>query len=240
MKKEEERNIYAVFDDKTIRVYQAYNNEIADEALKLGKFGSKFSLNRMTWIKPSFLWMMYRSGWATKQGQERILAIDLKREGFDEIVKNSVLSSFREVSDLSKEEWKEKLENSEVRCQWDPDRDIYGNPIGRRAIQLGIKGETVKKYINEWIVNITDITEEVFKVELFQSLCFLKRKSILENILKVSIILYKCIYKFNNIRILQFIYTKKFTFSNIAMEQYIYIYIFYFILFYFFFLKNKY
>ena len=60
MKKEEERNIYAVFDNKTIRVYQAYNNEIADEALKLGKFGSKFSLNRMTWIKPSFLWMMYR------------------------------------------------------------------------------------------------------------------------------------------------------------------------------------
>ncbi|AMD95606.1 hypothetical protein AXF11_08495 [Leptotrichia sp. oral taxon 847] len=60
MKKEEERNIYAVFDDKTIRVYQAYNNEIADEALKLGRFGSKFSLNRMTWIKPSFLWMMYR------------------------------------------------------------------------------------------------------------------------------------------------------------------------------------
>lgn len=164
MKKEEERNIYAVFDDKTIRVYQAYNDEIADEALKLGRFGSKFSLTRMTWIKPSFLWMMFRSGWASKQGQERILAIDLKREGFDEIVKNAVLSSFREVSDLSKEEWKEKLENSEVRCQWDPDRDIYGNPIGRRAIQLGIKGETVKKYVNEWIVNITDITEEVIEM----------------------------------------------------------------------------
>ena len=164
MKKEEERNIYAVFDDKTIRVYQAYNNETADEALKLGKFGSKFSLTRMTWIKPSFLWMMYRSGWASKQGQERILAIDLKREGFDEIVKNAVLSSFREVSDLSKEEWKERLENSEVRCQWDPDRDIYGNPIGRRAIQLGIKGETVRKYVNEWIVNITDITDKVVEM----------------------------------------------------------------------------
>ena len=160
----EERNIYAVFDDKTIRVYQAYNNELADEALKLGKFGSKFSLNRMTWIKPSFLWMMYRSGWATKEGQERILAIDLKREGFDEIVRNSVLSSFREVSDLSKEKWKEKLENSEVRCQWDPDRNIYGNPIGRRAIQLGIKGEMVKKYTNDWIVNITDITDKVIEM----------------------------------------------------------------------------
>jgi len=45
MKKEEERNIYAVYDDKIIRVYQAYNNEIADEALKLGKVGSKFSVH---------------------------------------------------------------------------------------------------------------------------------------------------------------------------------------------------
>lgn len=164
MKKEEEKNIYAVFDDKTIRVYQAYNNEITDEALKLGKFGSKFSLTRMTWIKPSFLWMMYRSGWATKEGQERILAIDLKREGFDEIVKKSVISAFRESGETSIDDWREKLQNSEVRCQWDPDRDIYGNPIGRRAIQLGIKGEMVKKYVNDWIVNITDITEEVIKI----------------------------------------------------------------------------
>ncbi len=145
MKKEEEKNIYAVFDDKTIRVYQAYNNEIADEALKLGKFGSKFSLTRMTWIKPSFLWMMYRSGWATKQGQERILAIDLKREGFDEIVKNAVLSSFREVSDLSKEEWKEKLENSEVRCQWDPDRDIYRQSNRKKGDTVRYKGRNGKK-----------------------------------------------------------------------------------------------
>ena len=164
MKKEEEKNIYAVFDDKTIRVYQAYNNEIADEVMKLGKFGSKFSLTRMTWIKPSFLWMMYRSGWATKEGQERILAIDLKREGFDEIVKKSVISAFRESGETSIDDWREKLQNSEVRCQWDPDRDIYGNPIGRRAIQLGIKGEMVKKYVNDWIVNITDITEEVIKI----------------------------------------------------------------------------
>ena len=164
MKKEAEKNIYAVFDDKTMRVYQAYNNEIADEDMKLGKFGSKFSLTRMTWIKPSFLWMMYRSGWAIKQGQERILAIDLKREGFDEIVKKSVISAFRESGETSIDDWREKLQNSEVRCQWDPDRDIYGNPIGRRAIQLGIKGEMVKKYVNDWIVNITDITEEVIKI----------------------------------------------------------------------------
>ena len=37
---------------KTIRVYQAYNDKIADEAIKLGTFGEHFSLTRMTWIKP--------------------------------------------------------------------------------------------------------------------------------------------------------------------------------------------
>ncbi|EFG35342.1 DUF4291 family protein [Fusobacterium vincentii] len=75
---EQERKIYTKFDDKTIRVYQAYNNVIADEAIKLGTFGEHFSLTRMTWIKPSFLWMMYRCGWAEKENQERILAIDIK------------------------------------------------------------------------------------------------------------------------------------------------------------------
>ena len=47
---EQERKIYAKYDDKTIRVYQAYNNVIADEAIKLGTFGEHFSLTRMTWI----------------------------------------------------------------------------------------------------------------------------------------------------------------------------------------------
>ena len=89
---EQERKIYAKYDDKTIRVYQAYNDKIADEAIKLGTFGEHFSLTRMTWIKPSFLWMMYRCGWAEKENQERVLAIDIKREAFDEIVKNAAMS----------------------------------------------------------------------------------------------------------------------------------------------------
>lgn len=59
------REIRAIYNAETIRVYQAYNNIIADEAIMLNKFGNSFSMNRMTWIKPSFLWMMYRSGWAT-------------------------------------------------------------------------------------------------------------------------------------------------------------------------------
>lgn len=100
------REIRAIYNAETIRVYQAYNNIIADEAIMLNKFGNSFSMNRMTWIKPSFLWMMYRSGWATKQGQNRILAIDMDRIGFEEIVVNAVTSTFDDKLYSNIEEWK--------------------------------------------------------------------------------------------------------------------------------------
>ncbi len=44
-------------------------------------------------IKPSFLWMTYRSGWGKKDNnQKRILAIDITREGFEWALEHSLLS----------------------------------------------------------------------------------------------------------------------------------------------------
>ena len=159
-----DKKILAQFDEQNIRVYQAYSQIIADEAVSLGTFGSHFKKDRMTWIKPSFLWMMYRSGWATKVGQERILAIDIKRTGFNCIIENIALSAFNAEIHGRYENWKTQLENSQVRCQWDPDRDIYGNALSRRAIQLGLKGNMVTSYIEDWIVKITDITDTVIEI----------------------------------------------------------------------------
>ena len=100
-----QRQIRAVYDNKTIRVYQAYSNNIADTALARGTFVSPpFSMKRMTWIKPSFLWMMYRSGWGLKDvGQARILAIDISREGFEWALAHSCPSHPDEG--MSQEEW---------------------------------------------------------------------------------------------------------------------------------------
>ena len=162
----EYKAIRAVYDENTIRVYQAYCPAIAQEAVQLGTFGSKFKLTRMTWIKPSFLWMMYRSGWATKENQERILAIDMNREAFDELVKNAVVSSFSESAETSYQEWQQKIQTSDIRVQFDPERDIYGNPLEYRSIQIGIRGETLKKFVNEWIVNIQDITNYVTELRM--------------------------------------------------------------------------
>ena len=144
------RKIHALFNEDTITIYQAYSERIAKEAIKLGRFGKSFKKDRMTWIKPSFLWMMYRSGWATKENQERILAINITREGFETILNSVILSTYSPEIYNTYELWKEKLSLSEARCQWDPDRDIKGNPIQRRAIQLVIKKSLVEKYIKCW------------------------------------------------------------------------------------------
>lgn len=54
------KEIYAYYNREHIRVYQAYNKQIAEQAVSLQTFGNNFSLNRMTWIKPSFLWLLKR------------------------------------------------------------------------------------------------------------------------------------------------------------------------------------
>lgn len=153
-----ERQIRAVYDDDTITVYQAFKKTIALPAIRYQKIGPPFKMDRMTWIKPSFLWMMYRCGWAKKEGQEYVLAIKVKREGFQWALDNSCLSHFDPEFHHSKEEWKEKLQKAPVRIQWDPERDIHLEKLPYRSIQIGLSGEAVYKYVNEWIVSIIDIT----------------------------------------------------------------------------------
>ncbi|MFO1368625.1 MAG: DUF4291 domain-containing protein [Marinagarivorans sp.] len=153
-----ERQIRAVYDDKTVRVYQAYSDSIADSALAHGTFVSPpFKMSRMTWIKPSFLWMMYRSGWGKKdEGQKRILAIDITREGFEWALAHSC-SSHRDPT-MSNEEWNEFKNNSPVRIQWDPERDLFLQPLEHRAIQIGLSNEAIELYVNEWIQKVTEVT----------------------------------------------------------------------------------
>ena len=163
------KEIRAVYTDETIRVYQAYNKTIAEEAVKNGTFGTHFSMSRMTWIKPSFLWMMYRCGWAEKENQEHVLAIDIKRSGFDRAVNSAIISTFSEELGISKEEWQRQVKESDIRVQWDPEKDIYGNNLPYRSLQLGLRGNVVKEYVNDWIVNVTDITDYVHELNTLRN-----------------------------------------------------------------------
>ncbi len=152
------RHILAQFDASTVVVYQAYRAAIGHYAAQHQSFGGEFSFSRMSWIKPNFLWMMYRCGWGTKPDQEVILAVHLKREGFDEILRQAVHSTYVPAVYGSPEGWKARVVESAVRLQWDPDHDPAGARQERRAIQLGLSGEVLRRYAKEWTVKIENIS----------------------------------------------------------------------------------
>ncbi len=152
------RHILAQFDADSVYVYQAYRPSIARFAVEHQKFGGDFSFGRMSWIKPNFLWMMYRSGWATKEGQECILAVRLRRSFFDELLRLVVPSAFDPKRFATREEWQTAVSSSEVRLQWDPDHDPTGQPLERRAVQLGLRGATLRRYGEQELISVEDIT----------------------------------------------------------------------------------
>ena len=157
----EGHHIMAQYDEEKVVVYQSYRPAIGNFAAEHQYFGGPFSLNRMTWVKPNFLWMMYRNGWGTKEGQEVVLAIHLKREAFERYLTKAVYSSYQPKIYESQEAWKAEVANSDVRLQWDPDHNPYGAKEVRRAIQLGIRHKEIAQYATEDILLIEDISEFV-------------------------------------------------------------------------------
>ena len=162
----ENQEIKAFFTDKYIRVYQAFNDAIANSALHNKKFVTPpFKTTRTTWIKPSFLWMMYRSGWATKENQTRILAIDITHQGFSWALQHACLSHFDSTVYSDYENWSEIKRNSPVIVQWDPARDLLLNKLTSRSIQIGLTPQVVNKYVEQWILDISDATETAKKIK---------------------------------------------------------------------------
>ncbi|WP_244181906.1 DUF4291 domain-containing protein [Streptomyces curacoi] len=142
----------------TVTVYQAYCPKIGRAAARNGRFPSSWSRDRMTWIKPSFLWMMYRCGWATKENQETVLAVEISRDGFVWALRNACLSHYVPVLHGDQDAWKRQLRAAPARVQWDPERDLRLNPLPYRSLQLGLAGEAAARYADEWIVGIEDVT----------------------------------------------------------------------------------
>ncbi|MFF2726566.1 DUF4291 domain-containing protein [Streptomyces sp. NPDC058008] len=142
----------------TVTVYQAYPPSIGLPAARDGRFPSAWKRDRMTWIKPSFLWMMYRCGWGTKEGQETVLAVEITRAGFAWALENAELSHYVRGVHPDQDSWKRGLRRSPTRVQWDPERDLALNPLPHRSLQLGLSGEAARRYADEWTVSVRDVT----------------------------------------------------------------------------------
>ncbi|MBE1486636.1 DUF4291 domain-containing protein [Plantactinospora soyae] len=159
-----QRQVRASYTDETITVYQAYPPSIARPALANDRFVAPFKRERMTWVKPSFLWMMYRCGWASKPDQEQVLAVEISRTGFEWALRRACLSHYDADRHESRTAWAGQLKASPVRVQWDPERSLDLRPLSHRSLQVGLSGEAVGRYVDEWIVGIDDVTPTAYAI----------------------------------------------------------------------------
>ena len=158
------QEIRAAYDKKTLTVYQAYNKHIAIPAIQHNKFEKPFSFNRMTWIKPSYLWLMERSNWGNKSNQEHILGIKIKREYWEKALSLGVLTHPDKDIYANGREWEEQFKNAQVHIQWDPERTLKGGKLEVRSIQVGISRFLIEEYNSRWIEEIVDLTALTKKI----------------------------------------------------------------------------
>ena len=153
-----EHEIRADYDATSLIVYQAYRAEIALAAVANQRFVPPFSLGRMTWIKPSFLWMMERSNWARKPGQEHVLAIRITRAGWEEALSQAVLSAPHPGVYRDHDDWRQQMDRAIVVVQWDPERTMRGKSLPYKSIQVGLSRHIIQRYVEQWTLAITDVT----------------------------------------------------------------------------------
>ena len=179
------RQIRALYDDETITVYQAYNSAIASAAVAAQKLHAspKFRPTRMTWIKPSWAWMLYRAGYSYKDpGQERILALKMRHADFVGLLEKAVLTTEHAAAgspagpsgesrgdELDSEATGKKgrkrhrgpeNKSPDVKVQWDPERTVRLGRLEYRSIQIGIPAAVSPEWTEKWIVSIEDVTEK--------------------------------------------------------------------------------
>ncbi|KAM3434170.1 hypothetical protein NHJ13734_006109 [Beauveria thailandica] len=159
------RQIRAQYDDTTITVYQAFSPSIANAAVTAQRLDASpdFKHGRMTWVKPSWAWIMYRAGYSYKDArQARILALRVTHEHFLDLLRRGVLSHGETVAETTAAATRVRTapgRNDVVRIQWDPERTPALQRLPYRSIQIGIPGSLSERWVSEWIVSIEDVTE---------------------------------------------------------------------------------
>ncbi|KAI8067735.1 hypothetical protein BC940DRAFT_300339 [Gongronella butleri] len=168
--------ILAHADDDSVVVYQAFNKDIATFAAEHQTFvgAPGYKASRMTWIKPNFLWMNYRSGWGGKDAnQTHTLAIRLTRAFFDALCNDALGTALKTKDGVPGNAYP-------VRVQWDPDYTASLVPerilsVRRRAVQLGLRGIASQRLATAGkadVLQIEDITP--FVTEMHQRLAAAK------------------------------------------------------------------
>lgn len=123
-----DRQIRAAQTATTVRVYQAYSPSIADAALEK----QTVEPGGPTWFTPSFRLAAYLSGNGSKPGHERVLAIDLTREGFERALTEHV--------------------------EWVPERDLDHTALNFQAIR--VTGDPAGEWVTA-VTDVTPVIRDI-------------------------------------------------------------------------------
>ncbi|GAA1501223.1 hypothetical protein GCM10009760_63910 [Kitasatospora kazusensis] len=85
-------------------------------------------------------------------------AVRISREGLERALAHACLSHHDRDRHASAAAWKAELAASPVRIQRDPERSTNLGELPHRAIQIGLSGAAVDRYVDEWILGLTDVT----------------------------------------------------------------------------------
>lgn len=151
------------WDAEGVYLYQAFCDDIADWAVANQQLGGpKFNTTRMTWVKPSFGWILYRSGYGHKPSQNRILKIKISHDVLGQLLSQC---HCRDTNKATRSGRKMEAGGGNGAVQWDPERDMMSadgkeprEMIRRRAIQIGLKGRLSEFYVQN-VISIQDVTE---------------------------------------------------------------------------------
>jgi len=154
------------WDEEGVYVYQAFSPDIADWALEHQQLGGPhFDASRMTWIKPSFAWVLYRSGYGRKPGQQRVLKVKVSHDVLAQLLCEC------QCVDTNKETRSSRAGGGGLgRVQWDPERDLMAAEgrvpralLQRRAIQIGLPGRLSALYAASPL-SVQDVTDLAHRV----------------------------------------------------------------------------
>ncbi|MEZ6044293.1 MAG: DUF4291 family protein [Planctomycetaceae bacterium] len=99
-----------------------------------------------------------------KKGQERTLAIRIKRTGWEKALSLGVLTHPEPGIYESPEKWKTDFETAMVHVQWDTEKSLRGNPLNQFSIQVGLSRQIIQEFVDEWILEIRDLSPIVEKI----------------------------------------------------------------------------
>lgn len=149
------RQVRAQFTDATVRVYQVVPRDFGDAALDAGTFVPPFPMGQMMWLKPSFLSQVFRWQLASRTAPHMLLAIDVKRAAFEWMLATSCAATHEPDLFPFRDAWARRMAQTSVRLQWDQDKTVLAKPLPCRSVSLGLSGETLEHYIEDWIVGLT-------------------------------------------------------------------------------------